>query len=221
MNIAMTERSSDRHADPEGQGLADHRLDERHRPRHRAGARRRWFRRDPERFRQAWRRSRRSRRRSERISACASSYSPRDMSDPLRSRSMIEDGARRTFGASTSSSTMPASSTSRPCRTFAVAKWDAILAINLSLRLPHDAARPPLDARRKWGRIINIASAHALVGSAYQVGLRRRQARHARADQGHGARDGGSQASPATPFAPATSTPRSSRRRSKARPRRT
>ena len=49
-----------------------------------------------------------------------------------------------------------------------MAKWDAILAINLSLGLPHHAASLPSMIANKWGRIINIASAHALVGSPFK-----------------------------------------------------
>ena len=55
-----------------------------------------------------------------------------------------------------------------PIDEFPVAKWNAILALNLtasfhSIRL----ALPPMKAK-KWGRIINIASAHALVASPYK-----------------------------------------------------
>lgn len=53
---------------------------------------------------------------------------------------------------------------------FPVEKWDAILAINLSsafhatrLALP---AMQAADGGQGWGRIINIASVHGLVGSA-------------------------------------------------------
>jgi 3-hydroxybutyrate dehydrogenase len=55
-----------------------------------------------------------------------------------------------------------------PVDEFPVAKWNAILALNLTasfhtIRL----ALPPMKAR-KWGRIVNIASAHALVASPYK-----------------------------------------------------
>ena len=53
---------------------------------------------------------------------------------------------------------------------FPIEKWDAILAINLSsafhatrLALP---AMQAADGGKGWGRIINIASVHGLVGSA-------------------------------------------------------
>ena len=38
--------------------------------------------------------------------------------------------------------------------------------------------------QKNWGRIINIASVHGLVGFGAEVGLRRRQARPRRPDQG-------------------------------------
>ena len=69
---------------------------------------------------------------------------------------------------STSSSTMPASSTWRPCRSFRSAKWDAILAINLISAFHTTRLALPTMIANKWGRIINIASAHGLVGSPFK-----------------------------------------------------
>ncbi|OZI52660.1 3-hydroxybutyrate dehydrogenase [Bordetella genomosp. 4] len=48
---------------------------------------------------------------------------------------------------------------------FPVEKWDAILALNLSAVFHGSAAALPHMKKRGWGRIINIASAHGLVGS--------------------------------------------------------
>lgn len=48
-------------------------------------------------------------------------------------------------------------------------KWDAIIAINLSSSFHTIHAALPGMKRRKWGRIINIASAHGLVASAQKV----------------------------------------------------
>ncbi|MFI4941059.1 MAG: 3-hydroxybutyrate dehydrogenase [Burkholderiales bacterium] len=49
---------------------------------------------------------------------------------------------------------------------FPVEKWDAIIAINLSSAFHTTRlALPPMKAKN-WGRIINIASVHGLVGSA-------------------------------------------------------
>ena len=49
---------------------------------------------------------------------------------------------------------------------FPVEKWDAVLALNLSAVFHGTAAALPHMKKQGWGRIINIASAHGLVGSA-------------------------------------------------------
>lgn len=51
---------------------------------------------------------------------------------------------------------------------FPVAKWDAIIAINLSSAFHTTAAALPLMRAAGWGRIINIASAHGLTASPYK-----------------------------------------------------
>ncbi|ARP96022.1 3-hydroxybutyrate dehydrogenase [Bordetella genomosp. 13] len=48
---------------------------------------------------------------------------------------------------------------------FPVDKWDAIIALNLSAVFHGMAAALPQMKKQGWGRIINIASAHGLVGS--------------------------------------------------------
>jgi 3-hydroxybutyrate dehydrogenase len=55
-----------------------------------------------------------------------------------------------------------------PIDEFPVAKWDAILAINLSSAFHSTRAALPGMKQRKWGRIINIASAHGLVASPFK-----------------------------------------------------
>ncbi|RST84945.1 3-hydroxybutyrate dehydrogenase [Aquibium carbonis] len=52
---------------------------------------------------------------------------------------------------------------------FPPAKWDAILAINLSSSFHTIAAAIPLMKRGGWGRIVNIASAHGLVASPFKA----------------------------------------------------
>lgn len=49
---------------------------------------------------------------------------------------------------------------------FPTEKWDAIIALNLSAVFHGTAAALPHMKKQGWGRIINIASAHGLVGSA-------------------------------------------------------
>jgi 3-hydroxybutyrate dehydrogenase len=52
---------------------------------------------------------------------------------------------------------------------FPTERWDSIIAINLSGVFHGMKAVIPGMKRRGWGRIINIASAHGLVGSAQKV----------------------------------------------------
>jgi 3-hydroxybutyrate dehydrogenase len=51
---------------------------------------------------------------------------------------------------------------------FPVEKWDAIIAINLVASFHTMRHAVPGMKKRKWGRIINIASAHALVASPFK-----------------------------------------------------
>ena len=56
-----------------------------------------------------------------------------------------------------------------PIEEFPDAKWDAILALNLSAVFHAMKAAIPGMKAKKWGRIINIASAHGLVASPFKV----------------------------------------------------
>jgi len=53
-----------------------------------------------------------------------------------------------------------------PIENFPIDRWDAIIAINLSSAFHTIRAALPGMKRAGWGRIINIASTHALVASA-------------------------------------------------------
>jgi 3-hydroxybutyrate dehydrogenase len=55
-----------------------------------------------------------------------------------------------------------------PVEEFPPAKWDAILAINLSAAFHTTRLAIPGMKQKGWGRVINIASAHALVASPYK-----------------------------------------------------
>jgi 3-hydroxybutyrate dehydrogenase len=55
-----------------------------------------------------------------------------------------------------------------PVEEFPPEKWDQILAINLSAAFHAARAAIPGMKARKWGRIINTASAHALVASPFK-----------------------------------------------------
>jgi 3-hydroxybutyrate dehydrogenase len=55
-----------------------------------------------------------------------------------------------------------------PIDEFPTAKWDAIIAINLTSAFHTTAAALPLMRKAGWGRVINIASAHGLTASPFK-----------------------------------------------------
>ncbi len=56
-----------------------------------------------------------------------------------------------------------------PIEEFPESKWNAILAINLSSAFHLIKAVVPAMKERRWGRIINVASAHGLTASPYKA----------------------------------------------------
>jgi 3-hydroxybutyrate dehydrogenase len=56
-----------------------------------------------------------------------------------------------------------------PVEEFPIEKWDQIIAINLASSFHTIRAAIPGMKSRKWGRIINTASAHSLVASPFKV----------------------------------------------------
>lgn len=55
-----------------------------------------------------------------------------------------------------------------PIEEFPVEKWDKIIAINLSSAFHISRLAIPFMKKNGWGRIVNIASAHALVASPFK-----------------------------------------------------
>jgi 3-hydroxybutyrate dehydrogenase len=55
-----------------------------------------------------------------------------------------------------------------PVEEFPIEKWDAIIGINLTSAFHTVRAAVPGMKRRRWGRIINICSAHSLVASPFK-----------------------------------------------------
>jgi 3-hydroxybutyrate dehydrogenase len=55
-----------------------------------------------------------------------------------------------------------------PVEEFPIDKWDAIIAINLTSAFHTTRAAVPGMKRRKWGRIINMCSAHSLRASPFK-----------------------------------------------------
>ena len=56
-----------------------------------------------------------------------------------------------------------------PVEEFPVDKWNAIIAINLSAAFHTTRLALPGMKKKNWGRIVNIASAHALVASPFKA----------------------------------------------------
>ena len=56
-----------------------------------------------------------------------------------------------------------------PIEDFPIEKWDAIIGINLSSAFHTTRASVPGMKKRKWGRIINVCSAHSLVASPFKA----------------------------------------------------
>jgi 3-hydroxybutyrate dehydrogenase len=56
-----------------------------------------------------------------------------------------------------------------PVDEFPIAKWDAILGINLSAAFHGIAIAVPQMKKQRWGRIVNIASTHGLVASTHKA----------------------------------------------------
>ena len=92
-------------------------------------------------------------------------YHPADMSKPADIRDMVAT-AQKTFGAVDVLVNNAGIQHVAPVEQFPEDRWDAVLAINLSSAFHTTKAALPGMRARKWGRIINIASAHGLVASA-------------------------------------------------------
>ena len=91
-------------------------------------------------------------------------YSAADMSKPAEIVNMI-DYATRELGRVDILVNNAGIQFTAPIDEFPVERWDAILAINLSAVFHATRAALPQMKTRNWGRIINIASVHGLVGS--------------------------------------------------------
>jgi 3-hydroxybutyrate dehydrogenase len=95
------------------------------------------------------------------------SYSGADMSKPAEIADMIE-GVVQKSGRLDILVNNAGIQHVAPVQDFPPEKWDAILAINLSSAFHTTRLALPCMLARGWGRIINIASAHGLVGSPFK-----------------------------------------------------
>jgi 3-hydroxybutyrate dehydrogenase len=94
-------------------------------------------------------------------------YDAADMSKPDAVAAMVANASRE-FGGIDVLINNAGIQHVAPVDDFPVAKWDAIIAINLSATFHTVRAALPGMKQKRWGRIVNIASAHALVASPYK-----------------------------------------------------
>jgi 3-hydroxybutyrate dehydrogenase len=94
-------------------------------------------------------------------------YSPADMTKPAEIADMIH-AAERAFGSLDILVNNAGIQYVAPIEEFPIEKWDQIIAINLSSAFHTIRAAVPGMKARKWGRIINTASAHSLVASPFK-----------------------------------------------------
>jgi len=95
-------------------------------------------------------------------------YSGADMTKPAEIAEMIKT-AEQTFGSVDVLVNNAGIQFVAKVEEFPIEKWDAVIATNLSAAFHTTRAALPGMKRRKWGRIINIASAHGLVASGEKV----------------------------------------------------
>ena len=93
-------------------------------------------------------------------------YVQADMSDPDACVALVQK-AEAAFGAVDILVNNAGVQFVSPVENFPVAKWNQIIAINLSSAFHTSRAAIPGMKRRKWGRIVNIASAQGLTASPY------------------------------------------------------
>jgi 3-hydroxybutyrate dehydrogenase len=94
-------------------------------------------------------------------------FSPADMSMPVEIGTMF-DAALARFGKVDILVNNAGIQHVEAVETFPPDKWDRIIAINLSAAFHAIRAAVPGMKARNWGRIINVASAHALVASPFK-----------------------------------------------------
>src|ERR671914_54639 len=94
-------------------------------------------------------------------------YDAADMTKPAAIAAMLEKAIAQ-FGAVDVLVNNAGIQHVAPVDEFPLDKWDAIIAINLSSSFHTVRAALPAMKAKRWGRIVNIASAHALVASPFK-----------------------------------------------------
>jgi 3-hydroxybutyrate dehydrogenase len=96
------------------------------------------------------------------------SHSGADMARPGEIEAMVAQAARELGGVDILVNNAGIQHVA-PVEEFPVDQWDAVIAINLSAAFHTIRATLPSMKERNWGRIVNIASTHGLVGSAHKA----------------------------------------------------
>jgi len=94
-------------------------------------------------------------------------YHGADMSKDVQTQALVADTAKQ-LGAVDILVNNAGIQFVSPVEDFPPEKWDQIIAINLSSAFHATRAAVPGMKAKKWGRIINTASAHALVASPFK-----------------------------------------------------
>ncbi len=94
-------------------------------------------------------------------------YHGADMSKPTEIEAMMQAAAAR-FGRVDILVNNAGIQHVAPVQDFPTERWDAVIAINLTSAFHTSRLALPAMLQANWGRIINVASAHGLVGSAHK-----------------------------------------------------
>jgi 3-hydroxybutyrate dehydrogenase len=95
-------------------------------------------------------------------------YHPADVSKPAEVRDLVIAAEQR-FGSVEVLVNNAGIQHTAPIESFPDERWDALLAVNLSAAFHAIKAALPGMRQRNYGRIVNIASVHGLVGSIHKA----------------------------------------------------
>lgn len=95
-------------------------------------------------------------------------YSAADISVPSQIRAMVAQAQNELGGLDILVNNAGIQFTA-PIESFPDEQWDRVIAVNLSGAFHATKSAIPILKARRWGRIINIASAHGLVASTEKV----------------------------------------------------
>lgn len=107
------------------------------------------------------------RRELEALSGARALYSGHDLTKTEEIEAMMRDAAQA-FGGVDILINNAGTQHVAPVEAFPVEKWDLIIALNLSSAFHTTRLAVPYMKERKWGRIIQTASAHSLVASPFK-----------------------------------------------------